>query len=133
MIMARTDAIAVEGFEAAIDRAVQYVDAGADMLFIEAATQLDQYIALARHCHVPLLANLTEFGLTPLFTLDELRDAGVRMALYPLSAFRAMNQAAWDLYQTLRREGTQKSWLDRMQTRAALYTHLAYPQDVETP
>jgi methylisocitrate lyase len=126
VIMARTDAIASEGFRAAMDRACQYIEAGADMLFLEAGTTLEQYIACVHTCHVPLLANLTEFGLTPLFTLEELRQAGVSMALYPLSALRMMNQAAWELYQTVRQEGTQKSCIDKMQTRAVLYEHLGY-------
>jgi len=126
IIMARTDALASEGLNAAMDRASQYIEAGADMLFVEAVTTLDQYQEFAHRCHVPILANITEFGLTPLFTLDELRKAGVNMVLYPLSAFRAMNQAAWELYQALRKEGTQKNLLDKMQTREVLYEHLHY-------
>lgn len=126
VIMARTDALASEGLEGVMDRAAQYIDAGADMLFIEAVTALEQYQKISHACHVPILANLTEFGLTPLFTLDELREVGVSMALYPLSAFRAMNQAAWELYETLRKQGTQKNLIKKMQTREVLYEHLDY-------
>jgi methylisocitrate lyase len=126
VIMARTDALASEGLHAAIDRAAQYIEAGADMLFTEAVTTLDHYQQFHHACRVPILANITEFGLTPLFTLEELRYAGVSMVLYPLSAFRAMNHAAWALYQTVRKEGTQKKLLDKMQTREELYEQLNY-------
>jgi len=126
VIMARTDALAVEGLEAAIDRARACVDAGADMIFPEAITDLSMYRQFATAVEVPILANITEFGATPLYTLDELRRAEVAIALYPLSAFRAMNKAALDVYQTLRREGTQKSAVERMQTRMELYDYLGY-------
>ena len=126
VVMARTDALAVEGLEAAIDRAGACVAAGADMIFPEAMTELPMYKAFAAAVKVPVLANITEFGSTPLFTLDELRGADVAVALYPLSAFRAMNKAALDVYTALRRDGTQKSALDRMQSRAELYDYLGY-------
>jgi len=126
VIMARTDALANEGLSAALDRASACVDAGADMVFPEAVTELDQYRAFANRTKVPVLANLTEFGSTPLFTLDELRAAGVAIALYPLSAFRAMNAAALRVYQAIKRDGTQKNVLDTMQTRAELYDYLGY-------
>ncbi|EGY1764781.1 2-methylcitrate synthase [Salmonella enterica] len=120
VIMARTDALAVEGLEAALDRAQAYVDAGADMLFPEAITELSMYRQFADVAQVPILANITEFGATPLFTTDELRSANVAMALYPLSAFRAMNRAAEKVYTVLRQEGTQKNVIDIMQTRDEL-------------
>jgi len=126
VIMARTDAIAVEGLAAAIDRACACVAAGADMIFPEAVTDLAMYKRFAAAVKVPVLANITEFGATPLYTVDELRGADVAVALYPLSAFRAMNKAALDVYTTLRRDGTQKSVVDRMQTRAELYDYLGY-------
>jgi len=126
VVMARTDALAVEGLEAAIDRASACVAAGADMIFPEAMTELSMYKAFAAAVKVPILANITEFGSTPLFTLDELRAADVAVALYPLSAFRAMNKAALDVYTALRRDGTQKSVVDRMQSRAELYDCLGY-------
>jgi methylisocitrate lyase len=126
VIMARTDALASEGLSAALDRAAACVEAGADMVFPEAVTELDQYLAFAARTSVPVLANITEFGSTPLFTLDELRSAGVAIALYPLSAFRAMNAAALNVYQAIRRDGTQKNVLDTMQTRADLYDYLGY-------
>jgi methylisocitrate lyase len=126
VIMARTDALAVEGLQAAIDRAVACVEAGADAVFPEAITELAMYRQFAEAVKVPVLANITEFGSTPLFTLDELRSAKVSIALYPLSAFRAMNRAALDVYQTLRREGTQKNVVETMQTRAELYDYLDY-------
>lgn len=126
IIMARTDAIQAEGLTGAIDRAVQYVEAGADMLFVEAVTELEQYQKFSREIRVPIMANITEFGLTPLFTLDELRSVGVSIALYPLSAFRAMNQAASEVYKILRKEGTQKNLIDKMQTRDTLYENLDY-------
>jgi methylisocitrate lyase len=126
VIMARTDAHAVEGQQAAIDRAAAYVDAGADTIFAEALTTLDEYRQFTDAIKVPVLANLTEFGKTPLFTTDELRSVGVRMALYPLSAFRAMSAAALNVFETLRREGTQASVVDTMQTRMELYDVLGY-------
>jgi methylisocitrate lyase len=126
VIMARTDAHAVEGQAAAIERAVRYVEAGADMIFAEALTTLDEYRQFTQAVRVPVLANITEFGKTPLFTVQELGSAGVALVLYPLSAFRAMSKAAEAVYATIRREGTQKSLLDRMQTRAELYDVLGY-------
>lgn len=126
VIMARTDAFAVEGLDAAIERACAYVEAGADMVFPEAITELAAYRRFAAAVRVPLLANITEFGATPLFTLDELRSADVALALYPLSAFRAMNNAALSVYRTLRRDGTQKAAVGTMQTRAELYEFLGY-------
>ncbi|ECK3435999.1 methylisocitrate lyase [Salmonella enterica subsp. enterica] len=128
VIMARTDALAVEGLEAALDRAQAYVDAGADMLFPEAITELSMYRQFADVAQVPILANITEFGATPLFTTDELRNAHVAMALYPLSAFRAMNRAAERVYTVLRQEGTQKNVIDIMQTRNELYESINYYQ-----
>jgi len=125
-IMARTDALAVEGLQAAIDRASACVAAGADMIFPEAITDLEMYKAFAAAVKVPILANITEFGATPLFTVDDLRSADVAIALYPLSAFRAMNKAALDVYRTLRRDGTQKGAVDSMQTRSELYEFLGY-------
>jgi len=126
VIMARTDALAVEGLDAAIERAAACVAAGADMIFPEAITELAMYRKFADAVKVPILANLTEFGRTPLFTVDEIASAGVAIALYPLSAFRAMNQAALNVYQTLRRDGTQKSAVATMQTRDELYDYLRY-------
>jgi methylisocitrate lyase len=126
VVMARTDALAVEGLERAIERALACVDAGADAVFPEAMTELSMYRKFAEAVKVPVLANITEFGATPLFTLDELRSAGVAIALYPLSAFRAMNAAALKVYNAVRKEGTQKSVLDLMQTRADLYETLDY-------
>ena len=126
VVMARTDALAVEGLQAAIDRACACAEAGADMIFPEAMTALDMYKQFADAVKVPVLANITEFGATPLFTLDELRSANVSLALYPLSAFRAMNAAALKVYQVLRKEGTQKNVVNLMQTRADLYEYLDY-------
>jgi methylisocitrate lyase len=126
VIMARTDALAVEGLDAAIDRACACVEAGADMIFPEAITDLAMYRRFAAAVKVPILANITEFGATPLFTLDELRAADVALALYPLSAFRAMNKAALAVYGALRRDGTQKAVVDSMQTRIDLYECLGY-------
>ncbi len=126
VLMARTDALAVEGLEAAIDRARACVEAGADMIFPEAITELAMYRRFADAVKVPVLANITEFGQTPLYTVDELARAGVAIALYPLSAFRAMNKAALAVYRTLRRDGTQKAVVDSMQTRAELYEFLGY-------
>ena len=125
-VLARTDALANEGLQAAIDRAVRYVEAGADMIFPEAVTELSQYRQFAAAVKVPILANITEFGKTPLFTVEELRSADVAMALYPLSAFRAMNKAALKVYETVRRTGTQKGVLADMQTRDELYDYLNY-------
>jgi methylisocitrate lyase len=126
VIMARTDALAGEGFESALSRCAAYVEAGADMIFPEAVTSLDLYRKLADAVKVPVLANITEFGKTPLFTLDELRSAGVAIALYPLSAFRAMNKAALKVYQTLKKTGSQKDGVADMQTREELYQFLDY-------
>ena len=126
VIMARTDALAGEGVDSALSRAVAYVEAGADMLFPEAITDLPMYRKFADAVKVPVLANITEFGKTPLFTAEELRSAGVAIALYPLSAFRAMNKAALGVYETLRKTGTQKSALPQMQTREELYDFLNY-------
>jgi methylisocitrate lyase len=126
VIMARTDALAVEGLDAAIERASACVEAGADMIFPEAMTELSMYKKFADAVKVPILANITEFGHTPLFTVDELRSADVSLVLYPLSAFRAMNKAALNVYETIRKEGTQKGVLDTMQTRDELYDHLDY-------
>jgi len=130
VIMARTDAHAVEGQQAAIDRAAAYVEAGADMIFAEALTTLEEYRQFTDVIKVPVLANLTEFGKTPLFTTDELADVGVAMTLYPLSAFRAMSAAALSVYQTIKREGTQKAAIDSMQTRMELYDVLGYQSRV---
>ncbi|MBS9422440.1 methylisocitrate lyase [Photorhabdus caribbeanensis] len=126
VIMARTDALAVEGLAAALDRAQAYIEAGADMLFPEAITELHMYKAFASTTGVPVLANITEFGATPLFTIEELKSVDVSIALYPLSAFRAMNKAAEQVYTTLRREGTQKSVISMMQTRNELYESINY-------
>ena len=126
IVMARTDALAVEGLERAIERALACVEAGADAVFPEAMTELSMYRKFAEAVKVPVLANITEFGATPLFTLEELRSAQVAIALYPLSAFRAMNAAALKVYNAIRKEGTQKSVLDSMQTRADLYDALDY-------
>ena len=126
VVMARTDALANEGVDRAIERAVRYVEAGADMIFPEAVTELAMYRKFADAVKVPILANITEFGRTPLFTIDELRTANVAIALYPLSAFRAMNKAALKVYEAVRRDGTQKGVLDLMQTREELYDYLDY-------
>jgi methylisocitrate lyase len=126
VIMARTDALAVEGLQAAIDRACACVEAGADMIFPEAITELSMYRKFADAVKVPILANITEFGATPLFTVEELAGANVAIALYPLSAFRAMNQAALNVYTHLRNDGTQKNVVDTMQTRNDLYKYLGY-------
>ena len=126
VVMARTDALAVEGLEAALERAAAYVAAGADMIFAEAVRTLDEYRRFADATGVPVLANITEFGQTPLFTLGELAAAGVRLVLYPLSAFRAAARAEETVYGAIRREGTQKSVLPAMQTRAELYEVLGY-------
>lgn len=126
VIMARTDALAVEGMEAAIERACLCVEAGADMIFPEAVNELSQYRLFADAVKAPILANITEFGKTPLFTTEELASAGVRLVLYPLSAFRAMSAAALRVYQTIRTRGTQKDVVEIMQTRAELYDFLHY-------
>ena len=126
VIMARTDALAVEGLESAVDRAAACVEAGADMIFPEAMTELAMYRKFVKAVKVPVLANITEFGQTPLFTVEELRSADVSLVLYPLSAFRAMNKAALAVYESVRREGTQKNVVDSMQTRAELYDFLGY-------
>ena len=126
VIMARTDALAVEGLQSAIDRACACVEAGADMIFPEAITELGMYKQFVDAVKVPVLANITEFGSTPLFTVDELASADVSMVLYPLSAFRAMNQTVLNVYKSVRKEGTQKNVLNLMQTRMELYDHLGY-------
>lgn len=126
VIMARTDAFAVEGMESALQRIKRYLAAGADMIFPEALTQLDQYRQITSAIDAPVLANITEFGKTPLFTIDELASADVAIALYPLTAFRSMSAAAQETYTSLRTQGTQKSMLDKMQTREELYQHLDY-------
>ncbi|RLA31642.1 MAG: methylisocitrate lyase [Gammaproteobacteria bacterium] len=125
-IMARTDAHAVEGQQAALDRSAAYVEAGADMIFAEALTTLDEYQQFTDVIKVPVLANLTEFGKTPLFTTEELAKVGVQLALYPLSAYRAMAKAAEDVYRTLRKDGSQQAVIDKMQTRVELYDVLGY-------
>jgi methylisocitrate lyase len=126
VIMARTDAHAVEGQQAALARAAAYIEAGADMIFAEALTSLAEYRQFSAAVSVPVLANITEFGKTPLFTRDELHAAGVRLVLYPLSAFRAAARASLEVYGAIRREGTQAGVLERMQTRAELYEVLRY-------
>ena len=126
VVMARTDALASEGLDSALSRTKAYVDAGADMIFAEAVTELAQYRKFADAAKVPILANITEFGKTPLFTVEELRSANVAMALYPLTAFRAMNKAALKVYETLRKTGSQKPALGDMQTRDELYEFLNY-------
>jgi methylisocitrate lyase len=126
VLMARTDAHAVEGLQAAIDRSEAYVAAGADMIFAEALTTLEEYRQFTRALAVPVLANITEFGRTPLFTTTELGDAGVRLVLYPLSAFRAMSRATIDVYGAIRRDGSQRAVIERMQTRTELYDVLGY-------
>jgi methylisocitrate lyase len=126
IIMARTDALAVEGLQSAIDRACVFVEAGADMIFPEAMTELSMYQQFAEAVRVPILANITEFGATPLYTVDELARSGASLVLYPLSAFRAMNAAALQVYQAIHNEGTQKNVVSLMQTRAELYDFLDY-------
>ena len=125
-VMARTDALAVEGLESAIDRACACVEAGADMIFPEAIADLDTYRRFVEATGVPVLANMTEFGATPLYTVDELKSVGVCLVLYPLSAFRAMSAAALTVYRAIRRDGTQKAVVELMQSRAELYQHLDY-------
>lgn len=126
VIMARTDAIAVEGIDAAIARAQSYVDAGADMIFAEAMTSPEQMKLFSQNITVPVLANMTEFGQTPLMSVDQLRECGISLALYPLSAFRAMSLAAMRVYETIRHQGSQQTMLDQMQTRQDLYDVLKY-------
>jgi methylisocitrate lyase len=126
IIMARTDALAIEGLDATIERIQQYVEAGADMIFFEGVKELSQYQALTNRCKVPVLANITEFGLTPLFTKEQLADVGISLILYPLSAFRAMSAAAIHTYNSIRHNGTQKNVIDNMQTREELYGVLNY-------
>jgi len=126
ILMARTDAAAVEGLDAAIERAMAYVEAGADMIFPEAMSSIDDYRKFKAAVKVPILANLTEFGSTPFYTTEELREAGVDIALYCCGAYRAMNKAALNFYETVRRDGTQKNILDTLQTRAELYDFLNY-------
>ena len=125
-IMARTDAIAIEGIDAAIERVHAYIEAGADLVFPEAIRTLEDYSKFSAAVSKPILANITEFGMTPLFTRDELAAHGVKMILYPLSAFRAMNKAAESVYETIRRDGTQSGVLDTMQTREELYDRINY-------
>ncbi len=126
MIGARTDALAVEGLEKTLERAAAYADAGADFLFAEAVTDLALYKRFKEACGIPILANITEFGMTPMWTIEELRDAGVSLVLYPLSAFRAANKAALNVYEHIRKEGTQQNVLNTMQTRAELYESIGY-------
>lgn len=126
VIMARTDALAVEGMDSAIERAVACVEAGADMIFPEAMNTLEQYQQFVDAVGVPVLANITEFGSTPLFTTEQLKGVGVSLVLYPLSAFRAMNKAALNVFEAIRRDGTQQGVVDTMQTRMELYEHLGY-------
>jgi len=126
VVMARTDALANEGLDSAIERAVAYQEAGADALFPEALTKLDEYIAMSKELNIPILANITEFGQTPLFNCQQLKEAGVAMVLYPLSAFRAMSKAAEGIYDEIQKEGSQEKVLDRMQSRDELYEVLDY-------
>ena len=126
IIMARTDALAVDGFDAVVERAGRFVEAGADAIFAEAMTDIGMYRPVVEVSKVPVLANLTEFGQTPLYTVEQLREVGISMALYPLSAFRAMSKAALAVYSAIRNEGTQASVVDLMQTRMELYDHLGY-------
>lgn len=128
VIMARTDALAIESLDKTLARIHQYVEAGAEMIFFESATELAQYRAVTQACHVPVLANITEFGITPMFTKDELQQAGIQLILYPLSAFRAMSAAAVKVYETIRTQGSQRSMLAAMQTRDQLYKVLNYYQ-----
>jgi methylisocitrate lyase len=126
IVMARTDALAVDGFDAVVHRIGAFAEAGADAIFAEAMTDLDLYRRIVATVDIPVLANITEFGQTPLYTVEQLRSAGIRMVLYPLSAFRAMSQAALDVYRTIRTEGTQQSVVPKMQTRMDLYDFLGY-------
>ena len=125
-IIARTDALAVEGLEKSIDRARAYINSGADIIFAEALTDLDQYKTFTDSINVPVLANLTEFGMTPLYSVEEMRDAGVKIILYPLSAARSMANAAMKTYEAIKQEGTQKNQIENMQTRTDLYKTLNY-------
>ena len=127
-LIARTDSLAIEGIDSAIKRAKAYVKAGADAIFAEAVTDLDQYKKFTSEISVPVLANLTEFGMTPLFTIEQLKSVNVGMALYPLSAFRAMSKAATEVFKTIREQGSQKSILEKMQTRDELYASINYHQ-----
>ncbi len=126
IIMARTDALTIEGLNPTLERVHQYIEAGCDMIFFEGVKHIAEFEALRKICKLPILANITEFGVTPLFTKEELKNAGVNMILYPLSAFRVMNKAALELYQTIRTDGTQKKLLSKMQTREELYQLLNY-------
>ncbi len=126
VIMARTDALALESMSATIDRVMQYVEAGADMIFFEAVKTLSEYALMTKQCPVPVLANMTEFGVTPLFTVDELKKVGIDLILYPLTAFRAMSSEALHIYRTLRKDGTQINLISSMQTREELYQFLDY-------
>jgi methylisocitrate lyase len=126
VVMARTDAVASEGLQAGIDRACAYVAAGADMIFAEALHTLEDYRRFTKNVSAPVLANITEFGKTPLFSVEELREVGVRLVLYPLSAFRAMSAAAMRVYAIIRSEGTQRALIEQMQTRTELYDVLNY-------
>ena len=126
VVMARTDALANEGLDSTIERAIKYQEAGADALFPEALTKLDEYIAMSKELDIPILANITEFGQTPLFNCEQLKEAGVSMVLYPLSAFRAMSKAAEGVYDEILKEGSQEKVLDKMQTREELYEVLDY-------
>ena len=126
VVMARTDSIANEGIELAIERMLGYIEAGADMIFAEAVTDLATFKKIKQYIHVPILANITEFGVTPLFSLEELQSVGVDIALYPLSAFRAMNQAALNVFEAIKNDGSQKNVINLMQTRVELYKHLDY-------
>jgi len=128
VLMARTDALAVEGMEKAIERIQRYEEAGAEMIFFEGATDIEQYRQVSKSCKLPILANMTEFGVTPLYSKEALKDAGVQLILYPLSAFRAMSAAALNVYQTIRKTGTQESLTSMMQTRQELYDVLNYHQ-----
>jgi len=126
MIMARTDAVNVEGLDSAIERASAYVEAGADAIFAEAVSELNDYEQFVKNLKVPVLANMTEFGKTPLFTIDELQSVGIEMVLYPLSGFRAMNAATMEVFKTIKEQGTQASVVESMQTREELYRILNY-------
>jgi methylisocitrate lyase len=126
VVMARTDALSVDGFNAAVDRAGAFAEAGADAIFAEAMTEIDMYQSIVSAAGIPVLANLTEFGQTPLYTTEELAGVGIAMALYPLSAFRAMNKAALNVYKEIREQGTQAAVVDTMQTRMELYDFLGY-------
>jgi methylisocitrate lyase len=126
VVIARTDSLAIEGLDKSVERAVAYADAGADIIFAEAVSNLSMYATFARALKIPILANMTEFGITPLSTTHELRDAGVKLVLYPLSAFRAMNRAARNVYVAIRHDGTQANVLDTMQTRDELYESIGY-------